>query len=105
MTLENDQSQMIEKIRACQSTGMVELKSLLNKCEFIDHQIYDSMVVPEINEVSEMKLFVCDCGFDSIYVVAESKEHAVQLTIEQTGKDLSHMDWNEYEQGVVVDGR
>ena len=52
-----------------------------------------------------MKLFVCDCGWDSVYVIAESKEHAVELVKEQTGNSLSHMDWNEYEPGVVVDGR
>lgn len=52
-----------------------------------------------------MKLFMCDCGHDSVWVVAESKEHAVELTKEQTGNDLSHMHWDEYEAGVVVDGR
>ena len=52
-----------------------------------------------------MKLYVLDTGWGSVYVIAESKDHAVQLTKEQTGNDLSHMDWDEYAPGVVVDGR
>ncbi len=52
-----------------------------------------------------MKLYVLDTGWDSIYVVANSKDHAVELTKEQIGKDLSHMDWFEYELGTVVEGR
>lgn len=52
-----------------------------------------------------MKLYVLDTGWATIQVIANSKDHAVELTKEQTGKDCGHMDWDEYEPGVVVEGR
>jgi len=51
-----------------------------------------------------MKLYVLDTGCETIQVIANSKDHAVELTKEQTGNDYGHMHWDEYEPGVVVGG-